>query len=51
MKGNQGQFYINGKLSAQFTDEHEEAFKSGVIGLQLHDPGMSVAFKDLRIKP
>ena len=51
-KGNRFQFFINGKLSAEFT-EHlpvEKRLARGMIQLQLHDPGMVVHFKDVRIK-
>ena len=51
-KGNNFKFFINGKLSSEFT-EHVPAAKrldKGMIQLQLHDPGMIVHFKDIRLK-
>lgn len=45
-------FYLNGKLSAEF-EEHlpeERCLHSGMIQLQLHDPGMVVHFRDLKLK-
>jgi hypothetical protein len=50
--GNNFKFYLNGKLTAEFT-EHlppERRLDRGSIELQLHDPGMVVEFKDLQIK-
>ena len=51
-KGNQFKFFINGKLSSEFTEhlQQERRLEKGTIQLQLHDPGMVVHFKDLRIK-
>ena len=51
-KGNHFQLFINGKLSSEFTEnlKKERRLHSGMIQLQLHDPGMIVHFKDLRIK-
>lgn len=51
-KGNRFQFFINGKPASEFI-EHlpaERRLDRGMIQLQLHDPGMVVQFKDLRIK-
>lgn len=51
-KGNNFKFFINGKLSSEFT-EHlpaERRLDKGMIQLQLHDPGMIVQFKDIRLK-
>ena len=51
-KGNNFKFFINGKLSSEFT-EHlptEKRLGKGMIQLQLHDPGMIVHFKDIRLK-
>ncbi len=43
--------FINGKLASEFTDHYEkDKFERGLIGLQLHDKGMKVGFKDLRLK-
>mgnify|MGYP002413377162 CR=1 FL=1 len=52
VKGNNFKFYINGKLSSEFTEnlKKERRLHSGMIQLQLHDPGMIVKFKDLQIK-
>ncbi len=51
-KDNHFQFFINGKLSSEFTEhlEKHRRLTSGMILLQLHDAGMIVYFKDLRIK-
>ena len=50
--GNNFKLYINGKLSSEFTEHLPQAkrLKSGMIQLQLHDPGMIVHFKDLKLK-
>jgi hypothetical protein len=50
-KGNHYQFFINGKLASEFTDNAKEGrLDKGAIGLQIHDAGMRVEFKDLRLK-
>ena len=51
-KGNNFKLFINGKLSSEFTEHLPEAkrLKKGMIQFQLHDPGMIVHFKDLRLK-
>ena len=51
-KGNQFTFYINEKLSSEFTEhlKKQRRLDKGMIQLQLHDPGMVVHFKNLRIK-
>ncbi|MBI5766504.1 MAG: DUF1080 domain-containing protein [Verrucomicrobia bacterium] len=51
-KGNHVQHFLNGKLSADVTDnDPERAPKSGVIALQLHQgPPMTIEFKDVRLK-
>jgi hypothetical protein len=51
-KGNHVQHLLNGKLTADVTDDDPTlAPKSGVIALQLHQgPPMTVQFKDLQIK-
>jgi hypothetical protein len=47
-KGNHVQHYINGKLTADVTDETAEAPKKGVIALQMHQgPPMKIQFKDI----
>ena len=51
-KGNNFKFFINGKPASEFT-EHlpmEKRLDKGMIQLQLHDPGMIVHFKDIRLK-
>lgn len=50
-KGNHFQFWINGKPASEFTDNAKSGrLKSGAIGLQLHDKGMRVEFKDIRLR-
>jgi hypothetical protein len=51
-KGNHVQHFLNGKLTADVTDDDPAlAPKSGVIALQLHQgPPMTVQFKDLQLK-
>jgi hypothetical protein len=51
-RGNNFKLYINGKLSSEFTEniDRKKRLQSGMIQLQLHDPGMIVHFKNLRIK-
>ena len=51
-RDNHFQLFINGKLSSEFTEHLPQAkrLKSGRIQLQLHDPGMIVHFKNLRLK-
>ena len=51
-RGNNFKFYINGKLASEFTEHlsKERRLDSGMIQLQLHDPGMIVHFKDIRLK-
>lgn len=49
--GNHFQFFINGKLASEFTDNAQHGrLDNGAIGLQIHDKGMRVEFKNLRIK-
>ena len=50
-RGNHFQFFINDKIAAEFTDnaKHGQLAK-GVIRLQIHDKGMHVEFKDIRMK-
>jgi len=52
IKENNFKFFINGKLSSEFTEHlpEERRLTKGAINLQLHDPGMTVHFKDIRIK-
>jgi hypothetical protein len=50
-RGNHFQFFINGKLASEFTDNAERGrLDHGAIGLQIHDKGMRVEFKDIRLK-
>jgi len=50
-RGNHFQFFINGKLSSEFTDNTRTGrLGEGAIGLQIHDKGMTVEFKDIRLK-
>ena len=51
-EGNHFQFFINGKLSSEFTEHlpSERRLHRGMIQLQVHDPGMIVHFKDIRLK-
>lgn len=48
--GNSFSFYINSKLSSEFTDNFSNYFAEGSIGLQIHDPGVKVKFKDILLK-
>jgi hypothetical protein len=50
-RGNHFQFFINDKLASEFTDNAEKGrLDYGAIGLQIHDKGMQVEFKDIRLK-
>ncbi|MCZ6671495.1 MAG: DUF1080 domain-containing protein [Verrucomicrobia bacterium] len=49
-RGNHFQFFINGKLASEVTDNFKDSFKQGSIALQIHEKGMIVDFKDLRLK-
>jgi hypothetical protein len=50
-RGNHFRFFINSKPASEFTDNAEHGrLTRGAIGLQLHDKGMHVEFKDLRLK-
>ena len=51
-KGNNFKLAINGKPASEFTEHLPEKLRlhRGMIQLQLHDPGMIVHFKNLRIK-
>lgn len=51
-KGNHVQHFVNGKLTADVTDNDPSlATKSGVIALQLHrGPPMTAEFKDIQLK-
>jgi len=50
-RGNHFQFFINGKLASEFTDNAKSGqLDHGAIGLQIHDKGMQVEFKDILLK-
>ena len=50
-RGKQFQFFINGKIASEFTDASKRGrLDDGAIGLQIHDKGMRVEFKDIRLK-
>jgi len=50
-RGNHFQFFINGKLASEFTDNARRGrLDRGAVGLQIHDKGMHVEFKDVRLK-
>ncbi|MHC4143930.1 MAG: family 16 glycoside hydrolase [Planctomycetota bacterium] len=50
-RGNHFQFFVNDKLASEFVDNAKQGqLTQGAIGLQLHDRGMHVEFKDLRLK-
>ncbi len=51
-RGNNFKFFINGKPASEFTEHlsKERRLDSGMIQLQLHDPGMIVHFKDIWLK-
>jgi hypothetical protein len=50
-RGNHFQFFINDKPASEFTDNIRRGrLDHGAIGLQIHDKGMPVEFKDIRLK-
>ena len=50
-RGNQFEFFINGKLASAFRDQAAvKDFQKGRIGLQIHDAGTRVEFKDIRLR-
>jgi len=51
-QGNHFEFFINGKIASEFTEHLPDAkrLKKGMIQFQLHDPGMIVHFKDIKLK-
>lgn len=49
-RGNHLWFAINGKRASEFTDNKPERLKSGLIGLQIHEEGMIVEFRDIQLK-
>jgi len=50
-RGNHFRFFINGKLASEFSDQvHAGRLTAGAIGLQLHDKGMRVEFRNVQLK-
>ena len=50
-RGSRFQMFINGRLASEFSDEMRHGrLEYGAIALQLHDKGMRVAFKDIRLR-
>ena len=51
-RSNNFKFFINGKPASEFTEHlpKQQRLEKGMIQLQLHDPGMIVHFKDVRLK-
>jgi len=50
-RGNHCQLYINDRLASEFVDrEPNQQLRRGAIGLQLHDKGMQVEFKDIQLR-
>ncbi len=50
-RGNHFLFFINGKLTSEFTDDAKHGqLAHGALGLQIHDKGMRVEFKDIALK-
>lgn len=50
-RGRQFKFLINGKPASEFTDDAKHGrLDQGAIGLQIHDKGMRVEFKDIRLR-
>jgi len=51
-RDNNFQFFINDKLASEFTENlpRKKRLEKGLITLQVHDPGMVVQFRDIRIK-
>ncbi len=50
-RGTHCRLFINGKLSSEFTDELEgQRLERGAIGLQLHEKGTRIEFRDVRLK-
>ena len=43
-------FSINGKTASEFADHMPERLKSGIMGLQIHDAGMIVHFRNIQLK-
>ena len=50
-QGNRCAFYLNGKLSSAFCDHAAgSSFQAGSIGLQIHDAGTRIEFKDIQLR-
>ena len=50
-QGNRCAFYLNGKIASAFCDQAAGAtFRKGAIGLQIHDAGTRIEFKDIQIR-
>jgi hypothetical protein len=50
-RGNHFQSIINGKLASEFTDNAKRGrLDQGAIGLQIHDKGMPVEFRNICLK-
>jgi len=50
-RGKRFQFFINDKLTSEFTDASKWGrLDHGAVGLQIHNKGMRVEFKDLRLR-
>jgi hypothetical protein len=50
-EGNHIRHYLNGRLILDLVDDHPQAFRDGILALQLHGGApMWVEFKDIRIK-
>ena len=50
-RGNDFEFFVNGKIASAFTDNAQNGrLVTGGIGLQIHDKGMEVHFKDIHLR-
>lgn len=49
-KGSHLWFSINDRKAAEFTDNMQQRFERGLLGLQLHDAGMKTEFRAIRLK-
>ena len=49
VRGNRFQFFLNSKPASEFTDNHPEPLERGFIGLQIHDAGMIVEFREIAL--
>ncbi len=52
VRGNNFKMFINGKPASEFTEHIPKARRlhKGMLQLQLHDPGMIIHFKEIRLK-